>query len=140
MKRSASAEWSGDLRTGKGAISTESGAISNQRYGFNMRFGDEKGTNPEELLGAAHAGCFTMALSSELGKAGITAEKIATKAIVELTQGAAGFEIPAVQLDVTVTAPGADKAKVSEAAQTAKANCPLSKVLRAEITMNLALN
>ena len=136
MKRSGSAEWSGDLKTGKGLISTESGALSGLPYGFNTRFGDAKGTNPEELIGAAHAACFSMALSAELGKAGVTAQKIAAVSKVEVKPADGGFVIPAAHLVVTVTAPGADRAAVETATQSAKANCPVSKLLNAEITMD----
>ena len=140
MKRKGSAKWSGDLKTGKGLVSTESGALADRPYGFNTRFGDEKGTNPEELIGAAHASCFSMALSSELGKAGITAESIETTSTVEVKPGEGGFTIPAVHLSVTITAPGADKAAVGKAAADAKAGCPVSKLLKAEITMDAIVN
>lgn len=135
MKRTSSAHWSGDLRTGKGSISTESGALNALPYGFNTRFGDEKGTNPEELIGAAHAACFSMALSNELGKANIKAD-IATKATIELKQQDGGFAITSSHLDVTVTAKGADRSAVENATKTAKTNCPVSKLLKAEITMD----
>ncbi len=135
MKRTGSAQWSGDLRTGKGQISTESGALNALPYGFNTRFGDEKGTNPEELIGAAHAACFSMALSAELGKANIKAD-IATKATIELKQQDGGFAITSSHLDVTVTAKGADRSAVENATKTAKTNCPVSKLLKAEITMD----
>jgi osmotically inducible protein OsmC len=135
MKRTGSAQWSGDLKTGKGQISTESGALSALPYGFNTRFGDEKGTNPEELIGAAHAACFSMALSAELGKANIKAD-IATKSTIELKQQDGGFAITSSHLDVTVTAKGADRSAVESATKTAKANCPVSKLLKAEITMD----
>ena len=137
VKHNGSAHWEGDLRTGKGTISTESGALAAIPYSFAKRFGDEKGSNPEEIIGAAHAACFSMALSAELAKAHITAEAIDTTSTVELAQAAGGgFEIPRVHLAVTVKAPGADKAKVQTATETAKANCPVSKLLRAEITMD----
>jgi len=136
MKRKGSAHWSGDLRTGKGTISTESGALASVPYGFAKRFGDEKGTNPEEIIGAAHAACFSMALSAELGKARIIADSIDTTSTVELVQAGGGFEIPAVHLTVSVKAPGADRGKVEEATNTAKANCPVSKLLKAAITMD----
>ncbi|HWD29404.1 MAG TPA: OsmC family protein [Rhizomicrobium sp.] len=135
MKRKGSAAWTGDLRTGKGTVSTESGALDQRPYGFNTRFGDEKGTNPEELIGAAHASCFSMALSNELGKAGVLNPTIATTATVEIQQGDGGFAITSSHLDVTVTAKGADRAKVEAATETAKANCPVSKVLNCEVTM-----
>ena len=135
-KRSGSAEWSGDLKTGKGLVSTESGVLTGSPYGFNTRFGDEKGTNPEELIGAAHASCFSMALSNELSQAGIKAETIAAKSTVEVKQGDGGFTITSAHLTVTVTAPGSDKAAVEKATLAAKAGCPVSKVLKAEITMD----
>jgi osmotically inducible protein OsmC len=135
MKRKGSAAWTGDLRTGKGTVSTESGALDQRPYGFNTRFGDEKGTNPEELIGAAHASCFSMALSNELGKAGVVNPTIATTATVEIQQGDGGFAITSSHLDVTVAAKGADRAKVEAATETAKANCPVSKVLNCEVTM-----
>ncbi|MEJ1968215.1 MAG: OsmC family protein [Rhizomicrobium sp.] len=136
MKRKGSAHWSGDLRTGKGTISTESGALAAIPYGFATRFGDQKGTNPEEIIGAAHAACFSMALSAELAKAHIAAESIDTISTVELVQAGGGFEIPAVHLTVAVRAPGADKAAVETATNTAKANCPVSKLFKAAITMD----
>jgi len=135
MKRKGSAAWTGDLRTGKGLVSTESGALDRRPYGFNTRFGDEKGTNPEELIGAAHASCFSMALSNELAKAGVANPTIETTATVEIQQVDGAFAITASHLDVRVTAKGADKAKLEAAAQTAKANCPVSKLLKAEVTM-----
>ena len=141
MKRKGSAHWSGDLRTGKGTISTESGALSAIPYGFATRFGDQKGSNPEEIIGAAHAACFSMALSAELAKAHIVAQSIDTTSTVELAQAAGGgFEIPAVHLTVTVSAPGADKSAVETATNTAKANCPVSKLLKATITMDATYN
>lgn len=139
MKRKGSASWTGDLRTGKGTISTESGALSNLPYGFNTRFGDEKGTNPEELIGAAHASCFSMALSNELAKAGISNPRIETAATVELKQQDGGFAITASHLSVKITAPGADEAAAQNAAETAERNCPVSKLLKAEITMDTTI-
>ena len=139
MKRKGSAVWSGDLKSGKGSISSESGALSNLPYGFNTRFGEEKGTNPEELIGAAHAACFSMALSNELSKAGIADPRIETSATVELKQQDGGFAITASHLDVKIAAKGADKAAVQKAADTAKANCPVSKLLKAEISITAAI-
>jgi lipoyl-dependent peroxiredoxin len=136
MKRTGSAQWSGDLRTGKGAISTESGALAALPYGFATRFGDAKGTNPEELIGAAHAACFSMALSNELGKADIKPDKIETKAVIELKQVDGAFAITSSHLDVMVQAKGADRTAVETATNSAKANCPVSKLLKAEITMD----
>lgn len=139
MKRKGSAVWNGDLRTGKGAISTESGALSNLPYGFNTRFGEEKGTNPEELVGAAHASCFSMALSNELSKANIANPHIETTAAVELKQQDISFAITSSHLTVKIAAKGADKAAVQKAAETAEKNCPVSKLLKAEISMELAI-
>lgn len=139
MKRIGSAAWTGDLRTGKGTVSTESGALHDRPYGFNTRFGDEKGTNPEELIGAAHASCFSMALSNELSKAGIANPHIETSAAVELKQQDGGFAITASHLTVKITAKGADKAAVQKAADTAKANCPVSKLLKADISMDATI-
>jgi osmotically inducible protein OsmC len=136
MKRKGSAHWAGDLKTGKGTISSESGALANIPYGFATRFGDAKGTNPEELIGAAHAACFTMALSAELGKAGITGEIDTTSTVEIRPMVGGGFEIPTVHLTVSVRAPGADKAAAESAAAVAKANCPVSKLFKAEISMD----
>jgi osmotically inducible protein OsmC len=134
--KSASAVWSGDLKTGKGEISTESGVLNAAPYGFRTRFEGMRGTNPEELIGAAHAGCFSMALSNELGKAGITPERIETTSDVALEQEGEGFTITDAHLTVKVTAPGADRAAVEKAANDAKDGCPVSKVLNADITMD----
>ena len=139
MKRSASAVWTGDLRNGKGTISTESGVLSQAPYSFKTRFEGERGTNPEELIGAAHAGCFSMALSLELQKAGITAERIETKADVTLEQVADGYAITAVHLTLKAKIPGADQAKFEELAGKAKAGCPVSKLLNAKITLDATL-
>lgn len=139
MKRKGSAVWTGDLRTGKGAISTESGALSNLPYSFNTRFGEEKGTNPEELIGAAHASCFSMALSLELSKAGVSNPRIETSAAVEIKQQDGGFTITASHLAVKISAQDAEKAAVQKAAETAEKNCPVSKLLKAEITMETTI-
>ena len=139
MKKHASAVWTGSLKEGKGTISTETGVLDNAPYGFKSRFENGKGTNPEELLGAAHAGCFSMALSLILGEAGMTAEKIETQAAVTLEKVGDGFSITSSHLDVTAKIPGADPAKFQAAAEKAKAGCPLSKVLNAKITMNAKL-
>jgi len=139
MIRKASAEWRGSLKEGRGTISGESGAISNLPYSFQTRFENEKGTNPEELIGAAHAGCFSMALSAELGRVGITPESIRTTAAVTLDKVEAGFAVTAVQLDVAAKIPGADPAAFEKAANDAKAGCPISKLLNAKITMNARL-
>ncbi len=139
MKRSANAVWTGDLRSGKGTISTESGVLSDTQYSFKTRFEHGAGTNPEELIAAAHAGCFSMALSVELQKAGLIADKIATKADVTLEQKVGGFAITAVHLTLRAKVPGASQADFDEAAQAAKAGCPVSKLLRAEITLDAQL-
>jgi osmotically inducible protein OsmC len=139
MKRKASAEWQGGLKDGKGTISTESGVLSGTQYSFSTRFEDGVGTNPEELIAAAHAGCFSMALSGQLGNAGMTAERIATTAIVRLEKTDAGFTVTDVHLDVTARIPGADPAKFAEAANNAKAGCPISRLLKANITMDAKL-
>ena len=139
MKRSTSAVWKGGLKDGKGTISTDSGVLSDTQYSFGTRFEEGKGTNPEELIGAAHAGCFSMALSAQLGEAGLTAERIATKATVTLEKTEGGFSITAVHLDLKAKIPGADRAAFEKAANNAKAGCPVSKVLNAKITLDAAL-
>lgn len=140
MKRSASAHWYGGIKDGRGTISTESEALTNQPYSFSKRFGEERGTNPEELIGAAHSGCFAMALSGELTKQNIVPESIDVKAEVSLEKQGDGWGIPAVHLTVSVSAPGADKNLVELAAKSAKANCPVSKLLKANITMDFSLD
>ncbi|MGF1620624.1 MAG: OsmC family protein [Rhodomicrobiaceae bacterium] len=137
--RKGSAVWSGGLKDGKGAISTESGALDAHPYGFAARFEGQRGTNPEELLGAAHAGCFTMALSLALGEAGLTATKMETSAKVSLDKVDGGFAITAIALTLKADIPGADDATFQEIAAKAKANCPVSKVLNAEITLDASL-
>jgi osmotically inducible protein OsmC len=139
MKRSASAEWKGGLKDGKGTISTESGVLSNTQYSFSTRFEDGAGTNPEELIAAAHAGCFSMALSGQLAQAGLTAESIRTTASVRLEKTDGGFAITSVHLEVKARVPNADQAAFDTAANNAKAGCPVSKVLKAEITMDATL-
>ena len=139
MKRKASAVWKGGLKDGKGTVSTESGALSNNPYSFTMRFENERGTNPEELIGAAHASCFSMALSAELGKADIKPESITTNSEVTFEKTDKGFTITEAHLDVKVKAPGADKAAFEEAANNAKAGCPISRVLNTKITMDAKL-
>ena len=139
INRTASAAWSGGLRDGKGSISTESGALAAYPYGFAARFEGKKGTNPEELLGAAHAGCFTMALSLILGEAKLTAEQMDTTAKVTLEQVEGGFEISAVHLTLKAKIPGTDQKTFDELAAKAKAGCPLSKVLKANITLDASL-
>lgn len=140
MKRNASAVWKGGLKDGKGTLSTHSGVLSNTPYAFANRFENEPGTNPEELIGAAHAGCFSMALSGKLGEANIKAEQIDTTATVTLEKTDAGFTITAIHLAVNVKAPGADASAFRDAAEKAKAGCPVSRVLNAEITMDAKLN
>ena len=140
MKRNATAEWKGGLKDGKGTISTDSGVLADTQYSFSTRFEDGKGTNPEELIAAAHAGCFSMALSGQLGQAGLTAESIRTTASVKLEKTDAGFAITSVHLEVKARVPGADQEAFATAANNAKAGCPVSKVLKAEITMNASLD
>jgi len=139
MKRSASAVWNGGLKSGKGNISTESGVLNSAQYSFGTRFEQGAGTNPEELIAAAHAGCFSMALSAQLEGAGLTATSINTKAGVTLLKTDAGFTITAVHLDVTATVPGATQAQFETASANAKAGCPVSRVLKADITMEAKL-
>jgi lipoyl-dependent peroxiredoxin len=139
MKRNGSAVWRGGLKDGKGTVSTDSGVLSNTQYSFSTRFEDGKGTNPEELIAAAHAGCFSMALSAQLGNAGLTADQIQTTATVSLDKTDGGFAITAVHLDVRAKVPGADKQAFETAAGNAKAGCPVSKVLNATITMDAVL-
>jgi len=139
MKRYASAVWQGTLKEGKGALTTQSGTLKATPYTFRSRFGEDPETNPEELIAAAHAGCFTMALSMVLGESGFTADSLSTKATVSLEQAGGGFAITAVHLDLTGKVPGIDQAKFEEAANGAKANCPVSKVLNAKITLTATL-
>jgi len=139
MKRNASAMWNGDLKSGKGTISTESGALSNTQYSFATRFENGAGTNPEELIAAAHAGCFSMALSAQLGEAGLVAQSIRTTASVTLEKVGGGFAITAVHLDLTAKIPGADPQAFETAAENAVAGCPVSKVLNAKITLDKKL-
>jgi osmotically inducible protein OsmC len=139
MKRKASAVWRGGLKDGKGTISTDSGVLSDTQYSFSTRFEEGKGTNPEELIAAAHAGCFSMALSGQLGNAGLTAESINTTASVTLEKTDAGFTITAVHLDVTAKIPGAEQQAFDTAANNAKTGCPISRLLNAPITMEARL-
>jgi lipoyl-dependent peroxiredoxin len=139
MKRTGSAVWQGGIRDGKGTVSTESGVLDGAQYSFSTRFEDGKGTNPEELLAAAHAGCFSMALSKQLNDAGFTADSINTTASVRLEKTDAGFQITKVHLDVTARVPGADAAAFETAANNAKAGCPVSRLFNAEITMDAKL-
>lgn len=135
MKRKASAVWKGGLKDGRGTISTDSGVLSDAQYSFSTRFEEGRGTNPEEMIAAAHAGCFSMALSGQLGNAGLTAESIKTTVAVTLEKTDAGFTITAVHLDVTAKIPGADQQAFETAANNAKAGCPVSRLLNAKITM-----
>jgi lipoyl-dependent peroxiredoxin len=139
MKRNASAVWKGGLKDGKGTISTESGVLSDAQYSFTTRFEQGKGTNPEELIAAAHAGCFSMALSNELGNAGLTPESIRTTATVTLEKTDAGFAIPAVHLRLEAKVPGADRATFADLADRAKTGCPVSKLFKADITLDATL-
>ena len=139
MQTYGSAAWQGGIKDGKGAISTKSGALKDYPYGFSSRFEGKPGTNPEELIGAAHAGCFTMALSLILGEAKLTAEQMDTKADVRLEKVADGFAITADHLTLRAKIPGADRAKFEELAAKAKAGCPVSKLLNAKITLDAAL-
>ncbi|MGY4524836.1 OsmC family protein [Pseudomonas sp. UBA4617] len=139
MKKTASAIWQGGLKDGKGLLSTESGALKQNPYGFNTRFEGVPGTNPEELIGAAHAGCFSMALSMMLGEAGLTAERIDTAAEVTLDKQPDGFAITAVHLVLRAKVPGASEAQFLDIANKAKAGCPVSKVLNARISLDAAL-
>jgi osmotically inducible protein OsmC len=139
MIKHGKAVWAGGIKDGKGAISTESGALTDYPYGFASRFEGKPGTNPEELIGAAHAGCFTMALSLILGEAKLTATHMETKADVTLEKDGDGFSITAVHLTLTATIPGTDQATFAELAGKAKAGCPVSKLLKAPITLDATL-
>ena len=139
MKRNASAEWRGGLKDGKGTISTDSGVLDSTQYSFSTRFEDGKGTNPEELIAAAHAGCFSMALSGQLGNANLTAESIKTTASVKLEKTDAGFTVTEVHLNVVARVPDASAEQFETAANNAKAGCPISRLLNAKITMEAKL-
>src|SRR5690606_2852900 len=136
MKRKGSARWQGGLKDGRGTVSTESGVLSDTQYSFSTRFEQGAGTNPEELLAAAHAGCSSMALAAQRESAGLRAESIQTTATVSLEKAGEGFAITAVHLDVTVRLAGGDRQAFQAAAEKAKAGCPVSRVLNAEITMD----
>jgi len=140
IHKHGSAHWSGDIKRGKGTVSTESGILNQQPYGFNTRFEGEKGTNPEELIGAAHAACFSMALSLMLGEAGYTADSIDTTADVSLDKTDGGFAITKVALKSKVTVPGIAPQQFDGIIQKAKAGCPVSQLLKAEITLDYKLN
>ena len=139
MIKKAWAVWKGGIKDGGGTLSTETGVLNQAPYGFKSRFEDGKGTNPEELIGAAHAGCFSMALSLMLGESGLTPEKIETHADVTLEKVGEGFEITASHLSVVAKIPGADPAKFEQIANQAKTGCPVSKLLKAKITMEARL-
>jgi len=139
MKRKASAVWTGGLKDGRGALSTDSGALKETQYSFGARFENGVGTNPEELIAAAHSGCFSMALSGQLGAAGMTAERIKTTATVTLEKLDAGFAITGIHLDLTAKIPGADAGAFQKAAAAAKEGCPVSKALKVPITMDAKL-
>jgi osmotically inducible protein OsmC len=139
MQRTASAHWSGGLKDGKGTLSSASGVLKNTPYSFSTRFESQPGTNPEELIAAAHAGCFTMALSAQLGTAGITAQAIDTTATVTLEKTDAGFTVTASHLQVTAKIPGADQGKFDQATKNAKEGCPISRLLNAKITLDAKL-
>jgi osmotically inducible protein OsmC len=139
MQRNASAHWSGGLKDGKGTLTAPSGVLKSTPYSFATRFESQPGTNPEELVAAAHAGCFSMALSAQLGNAGMTAESIDTTATVTLDKVEGGFAVTTVHLQVRVKIPGADKVKFDQAAKNAKEGCPISKLLNAKITMDAQL-
>lgn len=139
MQRSAVAVWTGNLKEGKGKLSTQSGALVNTQYGFNSRIENGSGTNPEELIAAAHAGCFSMALAAQLTEAGLTVERIQTSATVTLEKLDDGLTITAVHLDLTAKIPGASQKTFLEIANKAKAGCPVSKLLKADISLDAKL-
>jgi osmotically inducible protein OsmC len=139
VQRTASAVWNGALKDGKGSISTQSGTLSDAPYSFVTRFENQKGTNPEELIAAAHAGCFTMALSAQLGTMNVTPQSLRTTAAVTLEKLDAGWTISKIHLDVTANVPGISASAFDSAAASAKANCPVSRLLKAEITMEARL-
>lgn len=139
MDRKASAVWSGGIKDGKGTLSTASGVLKETQYSFSARFENGAGTNPEELLAAAHAGCFTMALSGQLGKAGMTAQKLETTATITLAKDGEGFSITKSHLDLIAHIAGADQAKFDEAVKNAETGCPVSKLFKAEITVSAKL-
>jgi lipoyl-dependent peroxiredoxin len=139
MQRKATAVWSGGLKDGKGSLSTDSGVLKQTQYSFSARFENGIGTNPEELLAAAHAGCFTMALSAQLGAAGMTAKKLETTATITFDKVADGFAITKSHLDLSASIPGADKAKFDAAVKAAETGCPVSKLFKAEISVTARL-
>jgi osmotically inducible protein OsmC len=139
MKRTASAVWKGDLKQGQGTLSAPGGVLKSTPYSFTSRFENGPGTNPEELIAAAHAGCFTMALSAALGKGGFTPSELSTEAALTLEQVSGNWTITRIHLDLTGKVPGIDAAKFDEIAKDAKTNCPVSRVLKAEITLSAKL-
>ena len=139
MQRKASAAWQGGLKDGKGTLSADSGVLEETPYSFNTRFENTPGTNPEELLAAAHAGCFTMALSAQLGSAGMTAERLETTATITLEKVGDGFSITKSHLDLVARIPGADRPKFDAAVKAAETGCPVSKLFKAEISVNARL-
>ena len=139
MQRTASAQWKGGLKDGKGTVSTASGVLSNAQYSFSTRFESGAGTNPEELIAAAHAGCFSMALSAELGKANITPQSVDTKCTLTFEKTDKGFTVTESHLEVKSRIPGGNKAAFDKAAADAKAGCPISRLLNTKITMNATL-
>jgi osmotically inducible protein OsmC len=139
MKRNATAQWQGDLKAGKGAISTDSGVLNKTQYSFSTRFENGVGTNPEELLAAAHAGCFTMALSAQLGTLGLTPESLETKCTITLDKVADGFAITESHLDLKARVPGATREQFDTAVNNAKSGCPVSKLYKTNITLTSTL-
>lgn len=137
ITRKATARYDGTGKEGIGHLSTQSGVLSDQRYGFNTRFGDERGTNPEELIAAAHAGCFTMALSFALAKEGIKDARLETTAKVQLDQDGEGFKVTRSDLDLAADVPGIDEGRLHELAEEAKKNCPISKLLNADMELSV---
>ena len=139
MKRKASVQWLGDLKAGKGTVSTDSGVLSDTPYSFAKRFGEEKGTNPEELVAAAHASCFTMAMSAELGKANLTPERLRTTCTVTLDKADGGWSITESHLELTAKVPGASEEAFRKAAEAAETGCPISKLFKTKITLDARL-
>jgi osmotically inducible protein OsmC len=139
VKRTASAQWQGDLKNGKGTVSTASGVLDKSQYSFSTRFENGKGTNPEELLAAAHAGCFTMALSAQLGQANLTAQSLETTCTISLEKVGEGFSITESHLELKAKVPGANQAAFDQAVANAKSGCPVSKLYNTKITLNATL-
>jgi len=139
MKRRASVQWQGDLKTGKGAVTSESGVLKDVPYSFARRFGEEKGTNPEELVAAAHASCFTMAVSAELGKASLVAAQLSTTCTITLENTGGGWTITESHLELTAKIPGASEEAFRKAAEAAETGCPISKLLKTKITLDAKL-